>query len=436
MAFVIYFLLPMLGSFFLLGAMFYGAYRIAEPSITHRIGAAHWAAAFVYILASVALSILGNTWVNLVSILLFPVVAAWVFGTSGKFLVPHCILAVAVFMTDAAVVVIYQMLLMWGILYLNSPELEYGLLVVVSRMLEFMEIMLITMVVRKRAGGRVMVRQVVLSVFLPLFSILNMYSILYMMQIYLVAETIILFIVNMILLIGLNIYFCVMIDVMAENRRLEDERNLYRQQALMQYRYYEQEEEKYEESRKLIHDIRNHIQAMEDLYNREGAEDAAKYAGDIHKMLNRFQQRYYTSEKLLNLILNDKVQYMQREGVREDIKVGELSLAFMKDTDVTVLFANLLDNAIAAACKCPDGYVRLRVNMVRQLLSIVMENSCHEAPMKEGGSFRSRKKGHKGQGLANIRRTVEQYGGDVQFAWEEGVFTTKAVLVCEPPVAE
>ena len=107
-----------------------------------------------------------------------------------------------------------------------------------------------------------------------------------------------------------------------------------------------------------------------------------------------------------------------------------MSLDFMRDTDVTTLFANLLDNAVAAAAESQDGYIRLRVNMVRQFISIVMENSCDREPVKEGEGFRSRKSGHCGMGIANIRRTVEQYGGDVQFEWKEGVFVTKVVLVC------
>ncbi len=427
---VIYGVLPLVGSIFLLGSMFYGAYRIAAHSGMVRGVNIRWGVVAAFILFSVAISILGNTWLNLISILLFPFAAGWAFRTARTFLVPYFILAVSVFLTDVVSVTVYQMLWAWGILYLNSAELAYMLLVAVTRMMEFMVILLITMAAGKKAGRHITLRQVVLSVFLPMFSMFNMYYTLYMMQIYMVLDVVVLFVVNLILLIGLNLYFCVLIDIMGENHRLENERNLYRQQAVMQYRYYEREEEKYEESRKLIHDIRNHIQAMEALYRNAGAEDASQYAGNIHKMLNRFQQKYYTSDKLLNIILNDKAAHMQRVGIREDIKVGELSLEFMRDTDVTALFANLLDNAIAAAAGSGDSYIRLRVNMVRQFLSIVMENSCEQEPVKEGEGFRSRKSNHEGMGIANIRRTVDQYGGDVQFEWKEGVFITKAVVVC------
>ena len=428
MEILVYLILPCVGSIFLVGSMFYGAYRIAgQPKLS---GGA-WGLMAAYAAVTVACSLLGSTWVNLAFGILFPFAAMWILKASKSCLVPYFILSVAVFLTDVVVITGYEMLIVHGILFLNSQELLYILLVVLDRMMEFMVICLIAVIAGKRTGRHITVRQVVLSILLPLFSVFNMYCMVYLMQIYMVEGSVVLLLINLLLLIGLNIYFCVLVDVMSENHKLESEKNFYRRQSEMQYRYYAREEEKYEESRKLIHDIRNHILAMEELYDSEKAEAAAHYAGDIHQMLNNLGQKYYTSEKLLNIILNDKVRQMQRAGIREDIKVGELSLDFMRDMDITALFANLLDNAIAAAAESREGFVKLRINNVRQFVSITLENSSDREPVKTKNGFRSGKEGHEGVGIRSIRRTVEQYGGDVQFDWQEGVFTAKVMLAAE-----
>ena len=537
MEILIYIVIPCVGSVFLLGGMFYGAYRMSgyaglpgredrllgedmprrkdvsrlrgapgQEGMARRKGISRlrgmagekrmsWRESMfrrglpgrtlgiisAYILVCVAFSSLGNTWVNLFFQFLFPLVAWRAYGTPKIYCLYYLILSVAVWLTDVAAVLMYQVLVAEGALYLNAPQLQYILLVAATRMAEFMVILLVSMAVGRRAGRHITVRQVALSVLLPLYSVFNMYCMLYLVQIFPTKEMLVLLGINLLLLIGLNIYFCVLVDVMSENHRLENERNLYRAQARMQHQYYEREEEKYEASRKLIHDIRNHIQAMEALYAREHAggviggnagreasgaaegdtcgdassavrgashgdarsavcEDshgaahiAEKYAGDIHRMLNSFQQRYYTSEKLLNIILNDKAKAMQRLNVREDMKVGELSLDFMREMDVTALFANLLDNAVAAAAESREKYVRLRVNRVRQFLSVTLENSCDTAPVKAGSTFRSRQAGHQGLGLKIIRQTVEQYGGDMQMDWKDGVFTVRVMLTAEAP---
>lgn len=541
MEILIYIVIPCVGSVFLLGGMFYGAYRMSgyaglpgredrllgedmprrkdvsrlrgapgQEGMARRKGISRlrgmagekrmsWRESMfrrglpgrtlgiisAYILVCVAFSSLGNTWVNLFFQFLFPLVAWRAYGTPKIYCLYYLILSVAVWLTDVAAVLMYQVLVAEGALYLNAPQLQYILLVAATRMAEFMVILLVSMAVGRRAGRHITVRQVALSVLLPLYSVFNMYCMLYLVQIFPTKEMLVLLGINLLLLIGLNIYFCVLVDVMSENHRLENERNLYRAQARMQHQYYEREEEKYEASRKLIHDIRNHIQAMEALYAREHAggviggnagreasgaaegdtcgdvpyaaggsacgdafgdarsavcEDshgaahiAEKYAGDIHRMLNSIQQRYYTSEKLLNIILNDKAKAMQRLNVREDMKVGELSLDFMREMDVTALFANLLDNAVAAAAESREKYVRLRVNRVRQFLSVTLENSCDTAPVKAGSTFRSRQAGHQGLGLKIIRQTVEQYGGDMQMDWKDGVFTVRVMLTAEAP---
>ena len=439
MEFLIYMALPCLGSVFLLGGMFYAAYRITgqrgaqpgEMSCGRGISRRALCIIAVYITVCVGFSVLGNTWVNLLFLCLFPLAARWAYEAPKIYVLYYFILSAAVWLTDIAGILGFQIGIMTGFLQLNSPELQYILLVTVTRMAEFMVILLVALAAGRKTRRHITARQVLISVLLPMYSVFNIYCLVYLMQIYFNREMALLFGVNLVLLICLNIYFCVLVDVMSENHRLENERNLYRAQARMQHRYYEQEEEKYEASRKMIHDIRNHIQAMEALYAREDAHAAVLYARDIHQMLNRFQQKYYTSEKLLNIILNDKAGMMKRLGVKEDIKVGELSLDFMKETDITALFANLLDNAAAAAGESGNGFVRLRVNRVRQFLSVVVENSCDAEPVRSAGTFRSRWAGHEGLGLKIIRETVERYGGDVQMDWKEGIFTVRVMLTVE-----
>ena len=123
----------------------------------------------------------------------------------------------AVWLTDVAVVLGLQIAMAEGLLYLNSPELQYILIVAVTRMAEFMVILLVALAAGCKAGRHITVRQVAISVLFPLYSIFNVYCLLYLMQIYPSREMVLLFGVNLVLLIGLNLYFCVLVDVMSEN---------------------------------------------------------------------------------------------------------------------------------------------------------------------------------------------------------------------------
>lgn len=226
-----------------------------------------------------------------------------------------------------------------------------------------------------------------------------------------------------------NIYFTYIFDTIGRNNQLERELFLYQQQEQMQTAYYKSLEQKYTDTRKLVHDIRNHVEAMEALYLEQQSVRGIEYANDIHGMLNQLGQTFYTSNQMLNIVLNDKVEKMYQAGIEADIKISELPEPFMRDVDITTLFGNLLDNAIEAAseCKGEETFVRLWVAAVHSFYTIHLENSSNE-PRKKAGQMISGKKGHEGIGLGNISRVVGSYGGDIEYGWKDGVFFTNIML--------
>ena len=178
---MVYLLLPCVGSIFLVGSMFYGAYRIAAPTSRFSVNSFFLVSGFIIV--NVACSMFGNTWLNLLFILLFPIAAWKIYKVPAIFLIPYSILSVAVFLTDAVGVLVFQTLWIMRIIYLNSMELVYILQIIVVRVIEFMVVMLVTMAAGKKAGRHIRTRQVVISVLVPLYSIFNMYCMLYLMQI-------------------------------------------------------------------------------------------------------------------------------------------------------------------------------------------------------------------------------------------------------------
>ncbi len=431
MEIIAYIIIPIIGSLFMEGCIFYGMYQMGGTEEDKRKIA--WWVIIVYAILSVLISLLGSGILNLCFLGLAPFLAKRIFNTKKSYLVYYFILIAAVFITDGLVIISFQTLMVLGSSLFNSMMLNQILIVVCNRMIEFMVIQVIVFLVRRQSGLYITGRQMLISFFLPLFSLFNMYSLLYFCQIYFTDNMLLLFLANLIFLICLNIYFVILVNTMSRNNHLENEKNLYRQQAQMQFQYYEREEAKYNESRKLIHDIRNHIQIMEELYKNNSPHDAIEYAGEVHQMLNKFNHNYYTSDKLLNIILNDKAQLMHNFNIKEDIKVSDLSLDFMRDLDITALFTNLLDNCIEAAKESEKPVIKLRVSMVHQFLSISAENSCDREPIKSNAGLRSRKAGHEGLGMKNIKEIVGKFGGDMNYEWKDGIFYTNIMLAAEKP---
>lgn len=272
--------------------------------------------------------------------------------------------------------------------------------------------------------------QLITILLLPAFSGVFLYSLFTMGQIFIELYGIWMVILNITLLILLNLYVVYLLSYMSKNNELQNELNLFQQQNDIQYRYYGELEQKYEDSRKIIHDMRNHLHAVEQLYEQGEKKVGDAYIKDMHQILNTLGHQYYTSNRMLNMILNDKVQYAGRHDIVISVQIGDVNLNDIKDVDITTIFANLLDNAIeelaAAAEETGPGMevkaeIELKMDYFHEFRVIRIRNPIvSQIPKK--------KEGHMGIGLSNVKETLKRYGGMIETEVREGYYEVSITI--------
>ncbi|WP_268060820.1 sensor histidine kinase [Clostridium brassicae] len=227
----------------------------------------------------------------------------------------------------------------------------------------------------------------------------------------------------------LNIFITNIFQSISKNNELKNELQLYEQQAKIQYEYYTSLESKYENSRKIVHDVKNHLQTIENLYEINEHEKAEQYTEDIYKIFDKLGQKYYTTNKVLNIIINDKMQRAENFNISLDCKIGDVNIEFIKDIDVTTIFSNLLDNAIECAKDTFENKVIfLRIDKFNDFIVINITNALEKPPIKDNGNFKSTKKNHNGIGLQNIKRALEKYEGNMRIEYDEKAFKVNIVI--------
>ena len=103
-------------------------------------------------------------------------------------------------------------------------------------------------------------------VLIPIFSILNIYLMLFVSAYAFEDIMYLLIICDVVLIFILNLYLFSLLSKVSENVEIRGKLALYDQASDLQYRYYQEMETKLEDSRKTVHDMKNHLQAMERLY--------------------------------------------------------------------------------------------------------------------------------------------------------------------------
>lgn len=215
---------------------------------------------------------------------------------------------------------------------------------------------------------------------------------------------------------GLCLHFWYSLSVTQE---LKNRLELTRRQNQLTYQYYGEMEENYNKSRKIIHDIRNHMQMLKQSCKMKEAEE---YFADVHEMLDALGLKFYCENRMLNIVLNDKCRYLPKEEFHCNLAGAELD--FLADIDVTAIFANLLDNALEAREKEEEFKLKIHGEQIQDFTVIEVSNTFH-------GVYRkgcSGKAGHEGLGLMNVRQAVEKYHGEMRVAAGKDLFSVTLVF--------
>lgn len=214
-------------------------------------------------------------------------------------------------------------------------------------------------------------------------------------------------------------------------------RNELRAMALLlnkEKRYYEEGMQSSEDIRKLAHDMKNHLRTIQKLSHDPEVQDyVASIIGDV----TRHEMLYQTGNKALDIILNDKFQICREKDIRLTPYLDTNGLDFIRPVDLSVMFGNLLDNAIEAVEKIGEKErreIRLKISHKNSFFVVRLENPFAEEPLRiRGNLFETKKREGRlhGFGLGNVEQVVEGYSGQMNIVLENQVFQV-TILLPEP----
>lgn len=291
-------------------------------------------------------------------------------------------------------------------LRVQDPFTEAAKIAAASRWgLEILWAWMLRGLLKKEQDAEILKKQKLLFWAMPLISVFILLSFYWMGEYYVAWNGYGLILVNVLLLFAMNgcsVYFY---RLVIKGYEAEKQYRLYRQREELVYEHYQKLEQNYQASRKIVHDMKNHMQAMMKLYEEGQTEEAHSYGLEVFHLLNQTGHMWYTENRMLNIILNEKLSEEEMKEVVLTLDIEEHSLDGIREIDLTTIFANLLDNAIEAlgVQEEHDKFLKIYVGRVRDFLMIELSNSK--------GRRRKKKENHQGLGLKNIKEAIDKYEG-------------------------
>ena len=226
-----------------------------------------------------------------------------------------------------------------------------------------------------------------------------------------------------------NIYMVHAIHQVAEAYKNQYKISLLQNQNEIQLAHYVEVDKKYQESKKVIHDIKKHLAILSDLKSSEDSK-AETYRKMIEDDVDSLVTGFQCTNQILSIVMSQKIAVAENENICIETDVEDVTFDFMNDLDITALFANLWDNAIEASRKIDYDNRKISFN-VAQLNGFVMINVANNFDgnlNKTSTGFASTKKNHEGVGMTIIKSTVEKYNGLFNVENQDGKFIVEITL--------
>lgn len=204
-------------------------------------------------------------------------------------------------------------------------------------------------------------------------------------------------------LLGLAAVFCALFACRAAERGLASEAALraLRQAAGAQEQYLAEARAREARTRAFRHDLQNHLTVLDGLLAAGRAAEGRAYLAQLHAAADGLSPRVSTGSPVVDILLGEKLRIAEAEGIAAEVSLALPDPCAVEPPDLCVLFANALDNALAAA-RAADGerWIRITGEAQGAWYRLCFENSCAAGPLPPEGT-----------GLANLRAVATRYHG-------------------------
>lgn len=232
-----------------------------------------------------------------------------------------------------------------------------------------------------------------------------------------------------------NIVDFALVDRLLEAEHAVQENELVRLKADLEQKHYQRMEAVNREYAGYLHEMRHIVRTIRQFSGSDDPgvwKDLAEEASVLLDKKSLLDTRIYLKDPIVNAVLMERARMAQKKKIRYEVAVQPgIDLHFLEETDKIRIFGNLIDNALEAAERCTEGYVRIDLHMENpSLLILKIANSFLPQPHRKGKPGLTTKEDPKkhGFGLKHVEGLADKYHGLLDITEEKEEFTALLAL--------
>lgn len=198
----------------------------------------------------------------------------------------------------------------------------------------------------------------------------------------------------------------------------------------MQLDSLELEEANRQEIKIMKHDLRNHLQVIQEMCNTRQYSQMETYIAGLSGNPELSRSFQITGNQAADTVISLKKASADSSGIRFICDGSFQWLDNMISMDVCTIFSNLLDNALEGVKTAKDPYISIKGTDHEHFFVITFSNSVPENVKIRNNSVKTSKKDKKqhGLGLSSVDSVIRKYNGQYTLKCKDLEFSVQAVF--------
>jgi sensor histidine kinase YesM len=173
------------------------------------------------------------------------------------------------------------------------------------------------------------------------------------------------------------------------------------------------------ETRRVHHDMKNHIACLYNLISEGENEEARKYILVLDSQIQQIDKELHTGNDIVDAIVNEKYFSAQKDQISVAIE-GKLGYLTVSAIDLCTIFSNAIDNAVEALrdSLVPEKEIQIQFKQQNAMQFLMFRNPVGQGELTAPFFTTKKDSLNHGFGLGNIRMAVEKYGGHMEYRVE------------------
>lgn len=306
-----------------------------------------------------------------------------------------------------------------------ETSLLYGfILISLTSILLYSNVLLVKTISNKDVA----IKTNILLLFYPISSILILYALYCIVMFNLGNEIkyVIFFVVALLVLLS-NLFLVYLITYLVKSKTDKLLLEYYEKCESLEKAHVKELDQSKQEIKQINHDLKSHFLHLLGLINAQNYDGCRIYVMKFLDLSKRIDYLFSTGYDGLDAVLSSKAIMSKSKHIflktvitmptRENLKINE--------ADISIICANILDNAIEATEQCPinDHIIDFQICYDGNLSFLRI--CCQNPTINTSSSYETTKKDKEnhGYGLMIIKNIAEKWDGMVQYETKDGIFS-------------